>query len=645
MKIIAQQLLEYFKNKPKVSELSERLFQLGHEHELNKGILDFEITPNRGDCLSLKGLARDLNYFYKAEIEKPIFTKKIQKLNLNFKNKTKDLCPNISFLEVEIVGKTKPYKNYLENYFKSLKINKNNFFTDISNYLAYESGQPTHCFDAEKMNGIFALEKNKKKSKFLTLLNEEIEIEKNDLVFTLDGKVISLAGVMGGASTACGKNTYKVLIECAYFKPEEILGQARKYNLNSEAAYKFERGVDFLGQENVLRRFIKIIDDHAEIKSLKFISENKKNNTKSVPYDSKKLNEIVGCDINEKEQKAILSSLGFINGKKVAVPAHRSDIDQINDLAEEITRVVGYNNIPSKALKLPVKAKNLNRSFELICRNYLVNNGFFEVINFPFNDNNDESAIVVDNPLDKQRAKMRVCLTKSLKDNLVYNQNRQKDSIKFFEFSDIYTKLGVSRKLSLIVSGRINKNHKEFNSLLDYGYLKGLLKTIFNETMNVALTFSSSSSENYDFRETIMFKGTNIGRIGKLSKNFLKSKVKTPVYSFEIDIDSLSVPSQRYIGISDYPASYRDMSYSLENLDILKNLEKKIEKNVKSFKLLQEAFVFDYFDNKKLNILKVGYRFKFQSSTKSPTDREIDEIMKKINKDTLSIKGIKIEGL
>ena len=166
MKIIAQQLLEYFKNKPKVSELSERLFQLGHEHELNKGILDFEITPNRGDCLSLKGLARDLNYFYKAEIEKPIFTKKIQKLNLNFKNKTKDLCPNISFLEVEIEGKTKPYKNYLENYFKSLKINKNNFFTDISNYLAYESGQPTHCFDAEKMNGIFALEKTKRNLSF-----------------------------------------------------------------------------------------------------------------------------------------------------------------------------------------------------------------------------------------------------------------------------------------------------------------------------------------------------------------------------------------------------------------------------------------------------------------------------------------------
>ena len=163
--------------------------------------------------------------------------------------------------------------------------------------------------------------------------------------------------------------------------------------------------------------------------------------------------------------------------------------------------------------------------------------------------------------------------------------------------------------------------------------------------MNVALTFSSSSSENYDFRETIIFKGTNIGRIGKLSKNFLKSKVKTPVYSFEIDIDSLSVPSQKYVGISDHPASYRDMSYSLENLNILKNLEKKIEKNVKSFKLLQEAFVFDYFDNKKINILKVGYRFKFQSSTKSPTDKEIDEIMKKINKDTLSIKGIKIEGL
>ena len=172
MKIVYSHLLDLLEQKPKLKELSDILFQLGHEHEIDGEVLDMEITPNRGDCLSLKGLARDLNYFYKAK-ELPKSNMELPALDLQFANKAEELCPNISFMQIEIEQVPTKYKPYLEAYFTDLGINKNNFFTDISNYLAYESGQPTHCFDQSTMEGYFSLEKKKLKTKFNTLLGSE----------------------------------------------------------------------------------------------------------------------------------------------------------------------------------------------------------------------------------------------------------------------------------------------------------------------------------------------------------------------------------------------------------------------------------------------------------------------------------------
>jgi len=441
MKIAYSHLLNILEQQPKLKELSNLLFQLGHEHEIDGEVLDMEITPNRGDCLSLKGLARDLNYFYQAK-ELPKSDMTLPALELQFDNKAQDLCPNISFMQIEVEQVPTKYEPYLEAYFTDLGINKNNFFTDISNYLAYESGQPTHCFDQSTIQGHFALEKKELKTKFKTLLDTEIELTDKNLVFTLDNEVISLAGIMGGASTACSANTRKVLVECAYFQPQEILGKARKYNLSSDAAYKFERGVDYLCQQDVLRRFLQIVSDHTEVKSVSLYSEQSKTALAEVPYDSDKLNTVVGINLTEKEQLGYLSALGFQSGKNMTVPAHRSDVDQLNDLAEEVTRMIGYNNIPSQVLALPVMAKKQKRSFEELVGNYLVNQGCFEVINNPFTDFEGKEAILVDNPLDKQRAMLRTCLMNSIRSNIAYNQNRQKDSIKFFEFSDIYKTSG-----------------------------------------------------------------------------------------------------------------------------------------------------------------------------------------------------------
>ena len=262
-----------------------------------------------------------------------------------------------------------------------------------------------------------------------------------------------------------------------------------------------------------------------------------------------------------------LSALGFVAGKNITVPAHRSDVDQLNDLAEEITRMIGYNNIPSQVLALPIMTKQQKRSFEEQVGSYLINQGCFEVINNPFTDFEGKEAIAVDNPLDKQRSMLRTCLMNSIRTNIAYNQNRQKDSIKFFEFSDIYKTSGTERRFALAIAGRVNKNAKEFNAQLDYGYLKGLVNSIFVDILKVQPTYELADKRGYDFYETLIINGRKIGGLGKISNETIDTKVKTPVFACELIIDNLKIPDNQFALTSDFPASYRDLSYSLSDLE------------------------------------------------------------------------------
>ena len=209
MKILYQDLINHLSDKPSKELLSEKLFQLGHEHEILGDIFDMELTPNRGDCLSLLGLARDLNIFFGKSKPVDIFEDNFDSLEIDFENLSPSDCPQISFLEIEIEEATENYKPYLENYFSGLGNKKTNFFTDISNFISYELGQPTHCFNREAVKNKLIFENKDCKNTFKTLLNSEITLEDYNCVFTLDGEIISLAGVMGGASTACSRETKK----------------------------------------------------------------------------------------------------------------------------------------------------------------------------------------------------------------------------------------------------------------------------------------------------------------------------------------------------------------------------------------------------------------------------------------------------
>ena len=219
-------------------DISKKLLQLGHENTIDGDILDLELTPNRGDCQSLDGILRDLKLFYEVNFDTKIYDKHIDKFEFDFINNCPEYCPQISFLLIEIKNINNEYWGELKNYFEDLNLNKNNF-TYISNYISYETGQPTHCYDATKIKSTLSLELIDGEHSFETLFNEEIKLNEQNL-FLNQFYILSIAGIMGG-KTPHVMTKHLAVVECAYFVPEVISGKSVKYDLKSEAAHKFER--------------------------------------------------------------------------------------------------------------------------------------------------------------------------------------------------------------------------------------------------------------------------------------------------------------------------------------------------------------------------------------------------------------------
>tara|TARA_B100001057_G_scaffold123379_1_gene122229 strand:- start:2157 stop:4061 length:1905 start_codon:yes stop_codon:yes gene_type:complete len=634
MKIAYSHLVRYIQENPTIEQVSESLFQLGHEHEIEGNIFDMEFTPNRGDCLSINGLIRDLAVFYTIDLNQEIYDKPLSKLNMDFENQSENICPRISFLKLEIDRIPELYKNSLEDYFYDLGINKNNFFTDVSNYLSYETGQPTHCYDANTINNKLIFHEIESDEEFETLLNKKITLKGKNAVFSMNNNVINLAGVVGGKNTSCSRDTLKVFVECAFFEPEAIIGKSVKYDIQSEASHKFERGIDQDCQDKVLRRFIQVVSEHTNILEMSIVSyKSRKNHITQIPVNVHKINQIIGISLNEHDYLNYLAKLGFISeGGLINIPSFRSDVKTQNDLAEEIARVIGYDNLPRAEINIPKINKQNYKDLENKLRYFLLDHGFYEVINSSFVGTFSQEAIKVDNPLDSNRAYLRTNLTNSLVENLLFNERRQKDSIKLFEISDVYSSnngIHKKRKLSIIASGRVGLNYQDFSKKINKKYLEAL----FHEIL---------PNEIFDFKI--------------LSRELLDTKLTNEIVSLEVDIKSLpndilfykeiSKPPERlnqYSPISDLPSSFKDISYAVKNYnkiqdlqDLMLNYENDIIKNV---------FIFDYFKNEKAQEIKIGFRIIFQSIETTLTSSQIDLIYNDIINKSLEIEGISIPGI
>jgi phenylalanyl-tRNA synthetase beta chain len=634
MKVAYKHLIKNIIEDPSIEEISDTLFQLGHEHEIEDGIFDIEFTPNRGDCLSINGLLRDLAAIYSVSINQDLFKEKLDVLQMDFENLSENICPQISFLKLEIDHVPEIYKNELNDYFKDLSLNKNNFFTDVSNYLSYETGQPTHCYDSDTIKGKLLFHEIDIDEEFETLLDKKINLEGKNAVFSLNNEVINLAGVVGSKSTACSEKTKTVIVECAYFQPESIIGKSIKYNIQSEASHKFERGVDPDSHDRVLRRFINVVSEQTNIKNVSIISYNSIDNLiHEIPVNLQKINQVIGFDITKAEYVNYLTKLGFIVEEDlVKVPSFRSDVKTQNDIAEEVARVIGYDNIPRAEINIPKSKKRNHIDIENKIKYFLLDNGFYEVINMPFVSINSEESIKVDNPLDSNREFLRTNITNSLIENLLFNERRQKDSIKLFEISDIYSgKKGISkkRKLSLIASGRVGLDYQNFSKKINIRYIEDLFQQLLSE-------------EVFDFKV--------------LSRDSLDTKIKNEIISLEVDIDifhedilsysEISSPPKKfnqYSPISDLPSSHKDISYSVMDFNKMKDLQDLLLSYRSD--IVKDIYIFDYFNNEKKEEIKIGFRFVFQSKQTTLTATEIDIVYNDIIDKTCNIKGISIPGI
>tara|TARA_B100001287_G_scaffold276849_1_gene290054 strand:+ start:6014 stop:7921 length:1908 start_codon:yes stop_codon:yes gene_type:complete len=634
MKIAYKHLVECIPSNPSINEISDKLFQLGHEHEITNDIFDMEITPNRGDCLSVRGLLRDLRLFYDVNLDKNLYKKKLEHLDLNFENKAIDFCKNISFLKIEIDEIPSYYKNELSDYLSELNLKSNNFFTDVSNYISYETGQPTHCYDFSKLGNKLKLGFTDRKISFNTLLDKTIELEENEMVFfDRNNKVINLAGVIGGSDTACDKSTKSVIVECAHFSPEIIIGKSVLYDIKSDASHKFERNTDPCCHEFVLRRFLKVIEDHTKIKKTEMFNKSYIDfKQKVIPNDTNKINKILGTDLSSQDCDEYLCKLEFeVDENFLKVPAYRNDVENINDIAEEIARAMGYDNIGLDSFKISINDQ-LNLNFEeKKIKKLLIDNGFYEVINNPFVSANEMKSISIDNPIDSNKKFLRTSLKESLLQNLLYNERRQHDSVKLFEIADVYFSEPFSSKrlLGIIASGRVDKNYEDFSRQIDDKYIKDIL---------------SSSITNFDYQFI------------NIPRESLDTKIKNHISYIEIEIDSsLAVNYEidtkdenrlkiiQYKPISDFPSSIRDISFSVKdyrNCNILEQLILSFEN-----RLLKEVFVFDYFNNSKKNEIKIGFRFIFQSTESTVTDVQVNEVINEVITSALKIESISIPGL
>ncbi|MDB4709345.1 phenylalanine--tRNA ligase subunit beta [Flavobacteriaceae bacterium] len=631
-------------------------------------VFEIGLTPNRADAMSHYGVARDfraglIQHGINLELITPSvsdFHVDERRLRFDIEVENKDLAKRycgISIVDIEV----KDSPEWIQNKLKAVGILPKNNVVDITNYVLHELGQPLHAFDANKIKGNKVLVKTLKSgTKFTTLDSIERELHAEDIVIC-DGESnpMCIAGVFGGEKSGVTDKTTSIFLESAYFNPVAIRKTAKRHALNTDASFRFERGIDINFTKYALKRAALLIKEYANGKIasdvMDFYPDKIEDFQVFLSYEN--AFRLIGQEIDKETIKNILASLEIkINsetegGLGLTIPSYRVDVQREADIIEEILRVYGYNNIKFSHKLNSSISFNTNKevTLENSIANQLTNLGFNETMAnsltkeeyITFSENlKSEFNVTMLNPLSNELKVMRQSLLFSGLESISYNINRKNSSLKLYEFGKTYHKYEKGyqedKHLTLFVSGAKTKDswtHVSKNS--DFFYLKGIVMSILER---IGVTNLKTSPVKSDlFSEGIAFSlGKNkLVEFGVINKRVLKEfGIKQEVLFADFDWKSLNeISGKKKIKVSSllkFPSVKRDLALLIDEKVTFKeiyNLSFQVEKN-----LLKDVGLFDVYQGDKLPEGKKSYAVSFvlQDSNKTLKDDQIDKIMQKL---------------
>jgi len=616
----------------------------------NDTLIDIDLTPNRGDCFSHLGVAREISTFinnklkYKTPVYKSADFKTSDMIDIKIDKK---ICTRYSAILIKNIT-VEDSPEWLKNRLNGIGCKSINNIVDIANYIMYDLGQPLHTFDYDKINNKkIHVKLAKQNQKINTISDISIKLNSNDIIISDGSEALAVAGIIGGYKSQVTSNTKNILLESAVFKDIFIRRSSKSHDLSTESSKRFERGVDPNNIIFGMQKFIQLLQGISDCDpSLEYVDiYPKKIKNKKIKFDLNSCNRYLGSDISLKEFKSIFIKLFIkpLENNFYEIPSYRNDLENEIDLYEEVARVYGYNNIiANPTFVVPyVSIKGDNQVLENLLRQSLSNNGFNEhYSNSLYSkkdiDNSNNKAVKLKNPLSREFEYLRNDLVPGLLKAVSYNLNRKNNFIKMFEIGSIqiantkkYNLCDEKRSLAVIWAGN-KTNHWKYPNLIDIYTIKGQVDLILNNIGIENFNFIYSDNEI-----TISINSVTIGKISILNNEILnKYDIEEQVIVFTLSIDVVenyfNKRDLKYKKTSQYPGIKRDISLIVHSKHNNIDLEKNMYSN--GGKYLINVNLFDYYIDKKIASDKksLAYSLEFKSDNKTLKDSEVNSQMDKI---------------
>ena len=621
--------------------------------QMDDGVIDFDLTANRGDLLSILGMAYEIGAIYDKKVKDVDLSHGHTDKNVNDDFKLKidtDNCTMFLAKEVRNV-KIKESPTFIKNRLIASGIRPINNVVDISNYVMLELGQPLHFYDYDKLHGMIEVRMAKEGEKLTTLDDIERTLTTDDIVISDGKESIGLAGVMGGLDTEITENTKNVIIEAAIFNSVKVRKTSQKI-VRSEASNRFEKGLDPNRTYMAAERAAKLLEEYADGEILDGTVEYNKEDMsdKKIEITYQKVNDVLGTTIAPKDVLDVFRRLGFTyteDGKtvKVSVPRRRLDISIKEDLVEEVGRIYGVDNIKSKVPVTPIRMGSYDKTSREI-RNKMVDLGLNETLSYVLvnekdakNYTNDDSieAIKILTPLTEERTRLRCSIITSLYKIYEYNVAHYNKDVSIFEIGKSFYKKGDTyneeNKIACLMTGEyyygINNSKK-----VDFYIIKGIAEELLDFLGyggRYSFVVKDNMPEQLHPGQSAMISVNNdiVGLIGKVHPEITKEDV----FVMEINLDKLlakKTGKMKYKEISKYPTVKKDISI-LVDTDITSNeIAVAIKKSAGS--LLLNTEVFDVYTGKGIEEGKksLAYSLTFGTNDRTLTDEEINKVLEKI---------------